>query len=55
MGEWILNIALVSFVIYKLGSLTELDLGRGWLHLKFERPPTKLNRTKSPRRSPRQI
>ena len=27
MGEWILNIALVSFVIYKLGSLTELDFG----------------------------
>ena len=27
MNEWI-NIAIVSFLIYKLGNLTELDLGR---------------------------
>ena len=33
MADWIVTLAIVSFVIYKLGSLlgslTELDVGRG--------------------------
>ena len=50
MGEWVLNIALVTLVIYKLGTLTELDLGRGWLQLKFEPPHTKSNKRKLTRK-----
>jgi hypothetical protein len=34
MGDWVI-LAFVSFAIYKLDSLTELDVGRGWLRLKF--------------------
>ena len=38
MTDWIVTITIVSFVLYKLASLTELDLGRGWLRLKFAVP-----------------
>ena len=40
MTDWIVTIAIVSFVLYKLASLTEFDLGRGWLRLKFAVPRT---------------
>lgn len=43
MVDWIVNVAIISFVLYKLGSLTELDLGRGWLHLKFSVPRVKMD------------
>jgi hypothetical protein len=35
MADWVIILAFVSFVIYKLDSLIELDVGRGWLRLKF--------------------
>ena len=35
MADWVLIFGIVGFVIYKLDSLTELDVGRGWLRLKF--------------------
>ena len=35
MIDWMIGIVILSFVIYKLGQLTELDIGRGWLRLKF--------------------
>lgn len=44
MADWIVTLAVVSFVIYKLGILTELDVGRGWLRLKFATPKAKTPR-----------
>jgi len=41
MSDWVLSIVIVSFVIYKLANLTELDLGRGWLNLEFTPPRAK--------------
>jgi hypothetical protein len=40
MTDWIVSIAIVAFVFHKLASLTEFDLGRGWLRLKFAVPRT---------------
>jgi hypothetical protein len=35
MADWLIILGIVGFVAYKLDSLTELDVGRGWLRLKF--------------------
>jgi hypothetical protein len=52
MIDWILGMVILSFVIYKLGQLIELDIGRGWLKLKFsDKPLPELPQAKStPRR-----
>jgi hypothetical protein len=43
MTDWIIGIIILSGVIYKLGQLTEIDIGRGWFRLRFsvanKRPP----------------
>jgi len=50
MADWIVTLAIVSFVIYKLGSLTELDVGRGWLRLKFAQDNKRLVDTRQTQR-----
>ncbi len=35
MADWVIMFRIVGFVIYKLESLIEPDVGRGWLRLKF--------------------
>jgi len=40
MTDWIVTITIVSLVLYELASLTDFDLGRGWLRLKFAVPRT---------------
>jgi len=42
MADWMIIFVIVGFVIHKLDSLTELDLGRGWLRLKFARDNKRL-------------
>jgi hypothetical protein len=52
MGDWVI-LAFVSFAIYKLDSLTELDVGRGWLRLKFAPHYKRLRETSHTKRSVR--
>jgi hypothetical protein len=35
MTDWFIILVVVGLIIYKLDSLTELDVGRGWVRLKF--------------------
>ncbi len=48
MADWIVTLAILS-VIYRLGSLlgslTELDVGHGWLRLKFSQDGKRLVET----------
>jgi hypothetical protein len=50
MADWIAILAIVSFVIYKLGSLIELDVGRGWLRLEFAQDNKRLADTRQTKR-----
>jgi hypothetical protein len=51
MDNWIVLIAVVTIGIYKIAFLTELDLGRGWLRLKFSVPKQQsLAKTKNARK-----
>ena len=53
MADWIVILVIVSFVIYKLDSLTELDVGRGWLRLKFAQDNKRLVETRHGKRAAR--
>jgi hypothetical protein len=50
MADWIVILGILSFVIYKLNSLTELDVGRGWLRLKFAQDDKRLVETRHDKR-----
>jgi len=45
MADWIVVFAIVSFLIHKLASLTEVDVGRGWLRLRFAQDDSRLVET----------
>ena len=54
MADWIIILVIilviVSFVIYKLDSLIELDVGRGWLRLRFAQNNKRLVETRHAKR-----
>jgi hypothetical protein len=53
MADWVIIFVIVGFVIHKLDSLTELNLGRGWLRLKFARDNKRLVEMRHAKRSER--
>ena len=53
MGDWIVILAIVGFLIHKLDGLTELDVGRGWLRLKFAQDNKRLVETRHVKRAAR--